>query len=48
MAALSFVSVVLAGFIQNWIICLAIGAVLTVATLFAIRNAESRKARFVD
>ena len=47
-AALSFVSFVLAGFIQNWIVCLAIGAVLTVATLFAIRNVESRKARFVD
>lgn len=47
-AALSFVSFVLAGFIQNWIICLAIGSVLTVATLFAIRNMEARKARFVD
>jgi Na+/H+ antiporter NhaC len=45
-ACLSFVCFVLAGFIQNWIVCLAIGVVLTVGTLFAIRNVEAQKARF--
>ena len=47
-ACLSFVCFVLAGFIQNWIVCLAIGVVLTVGTLFAIRNVEAQKARFKD
>ena len=47
-ACLSFVSFVLAGFIQNWVVCLAIGVVLTVGTLFAIRNVEAQKARFKD
>ena len=47
-AGLSFVSFALAGFLQNWMICLAVGAVLTVAALFAIRNIEARKARFTD
>ena len=36
-ACLSFVSFIFAGFIQNWVVCLAIGAALTVATLFTIR-----------
>ena len=47
-ACLSFVCFALAGFIQNWIICLAIGAVLTVCTLFVIRRNEARKARIRD
>ena len=47
-ACLSFVCFVLAGFIQNWIVCLAIGVVLTVGTLFAIRNVEAQKARIKD
>lgn len=47
-ACLSFVCFVLAGFIQNWVVCLAIGVVLTVGTLFAIRNVEAQKARFKD
>ena len=47
-ACLSFVCFVLAGFIQNWIVCLAIGVVLMVGTLFAIRNVEAQKARFKD
>ena len=47
-ACLSFVSFVLAGFIQNWVVCLAIGVVLTVGTLFAIRNVEAQKARIKD
>ena len=47
-ACLSFVCFVLAGFIQNWVVCLAIGVVLTVGTLFAIRNVEAQKARIKD
>ena len=47
-ACLSFVCFVFAGFIQNWVVCLAIGVVLTVGTLFAIRNVEAQKARFKD
>ncbi len=47
-AALSFVSFIFAGFIQNWVICLAIGSALTIATLVVIRNVEARKAHFVD
>ena len=39
---------VIAGFVQNWIVCLAVGIVLTIATLFAIRNVETRKARIKD
>ena len=47
-ACLSFVCFVIAGFVQNWIVCLAIGTVLTIATLFAIRNVEANKARIKD
>ena len=47
-ACLSFVCFVIAGFVQNWIVCLAVGIVLTIATLFAIRNVETRKARIKD
>ena len=47
-ACLSFVCFVFAGFIQNWVVCLAIGVVLTVGTLFAIRNVEAQKARIKD
>ena len=47
-ACLSFVCFALAGFVQNWIICLAIGAALTVCTLFVIRRNEARKARIRD
>ena len=43
-AALSFVTYIIAGFVQNAIICLAIGTVLTVAALFAIRAHEAKKA----
>ena len=39
-AAVSFVTYIIAGFIQNWIICLAIGAVMTVGTLIFIRKRE--------
>ena len=43
-AAVSFVTYVVAGFVQNALICIAVGAVLTVATLFVIRSVESKKA----
>jgi hypothetical protein len=36
-AAISFVMFVIAGFIQNAIICLALGAALTLGTLFVIK-----------
>ena len=35
---------VVAGFVQNALICIAVGAVLTIATLFVIRSVESKKA----
>ena len=38
MAAISFVCFIIAGFVQNAIICLAIGVVLVVATLFVLRR----------
>ena len=43
-AAVSFVTYVVAGFVQNALICIAVGAVLTIATLFVIRSVESKKA----
>ena len=42
-AVVSCVTFIFAGFIQNWVICLAIGAVLMVATLFGLRSMESKK-----
>ena len=42
-AAISFVSYIIAGFVQNVYICLAIGVALTVATLFVLRAATSRR-----
>ena len=36
-AAICFVNYIIAGFIQNAVICLAIGVVMTIATLFVIR-----------
>ena len=43
-AGVSFVCYILAGFLQNWIICLAIGIVLTVGILLVLR-ARSRSAQ---
>lgn len=43
-AAISFVNYIIAGFIQNAVICLAIGTVLTIAVLFVIRLISTRKA----
>jgi len=41
-AGISFVTYLLAGFVQNWIICLPVGAVLTVATLFVIKMTQKK------
>ena len=43
-AGVSFVTYIAAGFIQNWVVSLAIGAVLTVVTLFVIRAVSAKKA----
>ncbi len=43
-AAISFVMFVIAGFVQNAIICLAIGVALTIATLLVIKSATNKKA----
>lgn len=37
-AGISFVNYVIAGFVQNVIICLVIGIVLTIATLFVLKR----------
>ncbi len=42
-AAVSFVSYIIAGYIQNWYICLPIGAVLMVATMFVIDAISNKK-----
>ena len=42
-AAVSFVTYIFAGFIQNAIVSLLIGVVLTVATLFVIRSVTKKK-----
>ena len=42
-AAISFVMFIVAGFVQNALICLPIGIVLTVATLFVIKMITNKK-----
>ena len=42
-AILSFVNFIIAGFVQNAVICLAIGLVMTVAVLFVIRAVTAKK-----
>lgn len=42
-AAVSFVCFVIAGFVQNWVICLAIGIVLVIGTLLVLRNTIGSK-----
>ena len=42
-AAISFVLYIVAGFVRNAVICLALGAVVTVATLFVIRKFVVKK-----
>ena len=43
-AAVSFVSYLITGFIQNWLISLPIAMVLMIATLFVIRSMTAKKA----
>ncbi len=38
MAGVSFVMFIIAGFVQNWLICLPIGVLLTIVLLFALRK----------
>ena len=42
-AAISFVCFIIAGFVQNWIICLAVGVVLTIVVLIVLRNTVGKK-----
>ena len=42
-AAVSFVTYIVAGFVQNALICFAVGTVLMVVTLLVIRSMENRK-----
>ena len=42
-AIVSFVCFVIAGFVQNWIICLVIGIVLVVAALFVLRKTVGKR-----
>ena len=42
-AAVSFVSYIIAGFVHNWLIVLPIAIVLMLATLFVIKAAAKRK-----
>lgn len=42
-AAVSFVCFLLAGFIQNWMICLAVGLVLTIGALFVLKKTIGQK-----
>ncbi|MBQ5749480.1 MAG: Na+/H+ antiporter NhaC family protein [Oscillospiraceae bacterium] len=42
-AGVSFVTYIISGFVQNAVVCLAVGAVLTVATLFVIRKITAQK-----
>ena len=43
-AIVSFVTYIVAGFVQNAIICFAVGAVLLVGTLFVLRSMTAKKA----
>ena len=42
-ATMSLITYVISGFLRNWIICLPIGIVLTVAVLFMLRGAGGKK-----
>ncbi|MDE7242702.1 MAG: Na+/H+ antiporter NhaC family protein [Oscillospiraceae bacterium] len=42
-AGVSFVSFIIAGFVQNAIVCLALGAALMIAVLFVLRSVFGRK-----
>ena len=42
-AGVSFVMFIIAGIVQNWMICLPIGIVLTIIVLFVLRNTVGKK-----
>ena len=42
-AAVSFVNFIIAGFVQNALVCLLIGVALTAAALFVIRGADAKR-----
>jgi len=42
-AGISFVTYIVAGFVQNAVICLVVGAALTIGTLFVLRTATAKK-----
>ena len=42
-AAVAFVCFIIAGFVQNAIVCLGIGLVLTIAVLLVLRNTVGKK-----
>ncbi len=44
MTAISFVTYIIAGFVNNWLIVLPIGIVLTIATLFVLKKVTAAKA----
>ena len=43
-AAISFVTYIIAGFVQNAVLCILIGSLLTVAVLFVVRTVTAKKA----
>ena len=43
-AAVSFVTFIVAGFVQNAIVCLAVGAALTIGTLLVLRSLNAKRA----
>jgi Na+/H+ antiporter NhaC len=43
-AAVSFVSFIIAGFVQNWLICLPISILLMIGTLLVIKAITKKKA----
>ena len=42
-AAISFVCFIVAGFVQNWVVCLVLGIVLVIATLLVLRMTIGKK-----
>ena len=43
-ACVSFVTYIVAGFVQNWFVSILVGVALTIVTLFVIRNITAKKA----
>ena len=42
-AAVSFVTFIIAGFVQNAVICLLVGAALTIGALLVLKNITGKK-----